>query len=204
MLEVFGVPDLFVAETSRDSEDLEVRLDLSGRYELTTELGHGGMGTVYLANDLSLGRLVALKVVAAEAAAGIGADSCSRRFATSPGSSTPTFCRSSTPAPEGIVRTTSCRTSEPARSAHRLKKEGRLPLPEVVRLVQGIAAGLSHAHEHRVLHCDIKPENILVDGLHPFVMDFGIARRLHAEAEEWAGAAQRAGFLRGYPGLRKP
>src|SRR4051812_99757 len=73
MLDVFGVSvdALFAVETDR-SDDIEFRRAIAGRYEITREVGQGGMGTVFLATDRSLGRLVALKVVSPEAAAGVG------------------------------------------------------------------------------------------------------------------------------------
>ena len=86
----------------------------------------------------------------------------------------------------------------------RLRERGRLPLDEVVALVREIALGLAHAHAHRVLHCDIKPENVLVDGGHPYVMDFGIARKLHTEANEWTGVRRELDFSAGTPAYVSP
>src|SRR3954462_9589624 len=73
MLEVFGLrlEALFVVETDR-SDDVEFRRAIAGRYEIMQEVGQGAMGTVFLATDRSLARLVALKVVPPEAAAGVG------------------------------------------------------------------------------------------------------------------------------------
>ena len=204
MTEVFSVSDLFTAEPSSRGPDVDFRIAVSGRYELASELGQGGMGTVYLATDLALGRLVALKVVSAEAAGGVGAEHLLKEIAhvsrlqhphilplhdAGLGAGSPFYVMP-------FVRGGSL--------GARLRERGALPLAHVVRLVRGTAAGLAHAHEHRVLHCDIKPENILLDGEHAYVMDFGIARTLHTEADEWTGIRKELDFSAGTPAYVSP
>ena len=82
MLEVFGVPEatLFSPDDDRGGE-LDFRMAIASRYEIMQELGQGAMGTVFLATDRSLGRLVALKVVSPEAAAGVGSDALLKEIA---------------------------------------------------------------------------------------------------------------------------
>ncbi|HET6330115.1 MAG TPA: serine/threonine-protein kinase [Holophagaceae bacterium] len=63
----------------------------------------------------------------------------------------------------------------------RLKAEGRLPLPEVLRIARELAAGLSYAHDMGVVHRDLKPANIMLAAGGAKIMDFGIARVLDAE-----------------------
>jgi predicted permease len=67
----------------------------------------------------------------------------------------------------------------------RLERDVRLDVATTLRLTRGIANALQHAHNERILHCDVKPENILVHEDHAWVMDFGIARKLHSEIAEW-------------------
>jgi len=69
---------------------------LAGRYTIERELGRGGMATVYQAEDLKHRRKVAVKVLRPELCAVLGETGSSRRFALPPGSSTRTFCHSST------------------------------------------------------------------------------------------------------------
>ena len=73
MLEVFKVPfdELFEPETGGWS-DQDFKAKISDRYIVDREVGHGGMGTVYLARDARLGRAVAIKVVSPEAVSCIG------------------------------------------------------------------------------------------------------------------------------------
>ena len=59
----------------------------------------------------------------------------------------------------------------------RLHREGRLPIPEALRLAREIAEALDYAHRRGVIHRDIKPGNILLSEGHALVADFGIARQ---------------------------
>ena len=65
----------------------------------------------------------------------------------------------------------------------RLEREGRLPIPEVRRIIREIANALSVAHEAGLVHRDIKPENVMLEGpkQQVLVMDFGIAKALDPE-----------------------
>lgn len=205
MLEVFGVAERDLFEPAASSpEEFDFRVAIAARFELTSELGQGGMGTVYLAHDLTLSRVVALKMVASEAVAGVGADGLLKEIATVSRLQHPNILplfdageRSGSPFyVMPLIRGGSL--------GARLRSRGRLPLGEVVSLLHGIAAGLHHAHEHQVLHCDVKPENILVQDGHPWVMDFGIARRLHDEAGEWLGVRRELDFSAGTPAYVSP
>jgi serine/threonine-protein kinase len=96
--------------------DTVVRLNaaLQGRYLIESELGEGGMATVYLADDLKHERKVALKVLKPELAAVVGAERFLAEIKTTANlqhSNTPTSCRSSTPARRTPFSSTSCRTS---------------------------------------------------------------------------------------------
>ena len=66
----------------------------------------------------------------------------------------------------------------------RLGREGRLPLAEVLRLAQQVGDALEHAHAHGVVHRDIKPDNILLEGTQAVVADFGIATVASAPADD--------------------
>jgi serine/threonine-protein kinase len=58
----------------------------------------------------------------------------------------------------------------------RIDREGKLPLNEIIRLTENVAAALTHAHQQGIVHRDVKPENILLTGGSAVVADFGIAR----------------------------
>jgi serine/threonine protein kinase len=58
----------------------------------------------------------------------------------------------------------------------RLNREGRLPVPEAVRIIREVTDALAHAHAQGVVHRDIKPDNVLLSGRHALVADFGVAK----------------------------
>ncbi|NIM48382.1 MAG: protein kinase, partial [Gemmatimonadales bacterium] len=64
--------------------------------------------------------------------------------------------------------------------AGRLDREKQLPLEDALRIAAEVADALGFAHEHNVLHRDIKPGNILFEGRHAVVADFGLARAITA------------------------
>jgi putative ABC transport system permease protein len=206
LLEVLGVAerDLFEPDSSPRPDEFDFRRAVAARFELTSEIGQGGMGTVYLANDLTLSRVVALKMVASEAVAGVGASQLLQEIALVSRLHHPNILplfdageRAGSPFyVMPWVRTGSLGAF--------LRKRVRLPVTEALGLIDGIAAGLSFAHEQQVLHCDIKPENILVQGGHAFVMDFGIARKLHTEAFEWLSLRKDLDFSAGTPAYVSP
>src|SRR5207244_427041 len=60
----------------------------------------------------------------------------------------------------------------------KLAGEGELPITETVRILRDVADALAYAHEHQVVHRDIKPDNVLIARHHAVVTDFGVAKAL--------------------------
>jgi len=188
MLETFGLPldELFEIEAGiAPWADTDFRRAISDRYLIDSELGQGGMGAVYLGRDVRHGRTIAVKVISPEAVSGIGVTQFLREIATVAQLQHPHILPlfdSGEAAGHPFyvmpyVRSGSLRA--------RLTAGTRLPVGEVLTLTRGVAAALEHAHRQRILHCDVKPENVLVDEVHAYVMDFGIARKLHTEVLPW-------------------
>ena len=84
----------------------------------------------------------------------------------------------------------------------RLAREGELPVGEAVRLLRDVVDALACAHQHGVVHRDIKPDNVLLSGHHAMVADFGVAKALSAAADD-AGLTS-AGMAIGTPAYMAP
>lgn len=156
---------------------------LSGKYDLVRKLGHGAMGTVWLARDLRHDRLVAIKLLHADFAGAIGVDRFLRETRLTAGLQHPNIV----PVFDSGVASTGDGTELPwfampylegESLRERLKREGQLPVAEALRIATGIADALHHAHQQGVIHRDIKPENVILASGHVCVVDFGIAKAL--------------------------
>jgi tetratricopeptide (TPR) repeat protein/tRNA A-37 threonylcarbamoyl transferase component Bud32 len=151
---------------------------LAGRYTIERELGRGGMATVYLAQDLRHKRRVALKVLDPELGVVVGGERFRREIEMAAELQHPHVLPvfdSGEAGTGGLWYTMPYVEGESLRE--RIHREGRLPIPEALRLAREIAEALDYAHSHGVIHRDIKPGNILLSQGHALVADFGIARQ---------------------------
>ncbi len=148
---------------------------LEGRYRIERELGEGGMATVYLAKDLKHNRSVALKVLKPELAAVVGGERFLAEIETTANLQHPNILPlyDSGEADAFLYYVMPYVEGETLRE--RLETEKQLPVDEAVRIATAVANALDFAHQHGVVHRDIKPGNILFQGGQPVVGDFGIA-----------------------------
>src|SRR5262245_48941190 len=159
-----------------------------GAYRLLARLGRGGMGLVFLAEDESLGRRVALKVVRPELSDSPAARERFEREARAVARLRhPHIVTLHGAGREGDVRYLVMELLEGQGLDERIeaaRAAGRtLPVVDVVRWGAQLARALQYAHEHGVVHRDVKPSNIHVahDG-RALLLDFGVARELGADA----------------------
>jgi WD40 repeat protein len=175
-----------------------------GRYRLVRLLGEGGMGAVYEAEQDSPRRRVALKVIRAE----LAAPGLRWRFAQE----AQILGRLHHP---GIAAIHEAALAEDGRPFFAMELIDGLPLDAYARarslppaarleLLARVCDAVQHAHEHGVVHRDLKPGNILVDEAgQPKGLDFGVARATDADLQTTSGRTE-AGQLLGTLGYMSP
>jgi eukaryotic-like serine/threonine-protein kinase len=147
-------------------------------YRVVEELGAGGMGTVYRAEDLRLQRPVALKVLLPELLAEPGAlDGFKREARVAAALNHPNICTIHDVGDDQGRPFVVMELLE-GESLRELLHQGPLPVEQVLNLGIGIAEALEAAHAQRIIHRDLKPANVIVspDGRHAKVLDFGLAQ----------------------------
>ena len=158
--------------------DIETRLKaaLSGRYTLDHEVGAGGMATVYLATDDKHDRKVALKVLRPELAAVLGPDRFPREIKIVAQFNHPHILSLyDSGESEGFLYYV-MPFAEGESLRQRMRREGQLPIGDVVRILREVVDALAYAHERGIVHRDIKPDNVMLSGRHAVVTDFGVAK----------------------------
>lgn len=176
--------------------------ELARQYDVLRLLGQGGMGTVWLARERSLDRLVAIKVLGAESLQFGDLRERFRREARIAArlmhpNIVPLYTFGETPDALFLVMG----YVEGESLAARLEREGRLPRQVTLRILAEIADALAFAHREGVVHRDVKPDNILIEARSGRAMlaDFGIAR-----AEGAATSVTMTGMAMGTPSYMSP
>ena len=154
----------------------ELREALREQYAVESEVGRGGMATVYVAEDLKHGRRVAIKVLSPELSSSMDGDRFKREIQIAARLSHPHILPvfDSGEANGLLYYVMPFVEGESLRG--RLKRETQLAIEDAITITCEVADALSYAHSFGVVHRDIKPENILLHGGHAVVADFGIAR----------------------------
>jgi YVTN family beta-propeller protein len=160
------------------SADSRIGTEIAG-YRIERLLGRGGMGRVYLAEDTSLGRKVALKVLDPELAEDERfRDRFTRESRLAASLDHPNVVPIHEAGESDGVLFIAMRYVEGTDLARLIEAEGPLPLERTVSIVSQVAAALDAAHEQGLIHRDVKPGNILVGkGDHTYLTDFGLIKR---------------------------
>ena len=172
-------------EPTIETRDLDAELvarELAHEFQIVRLLGRGAMGSVYLARDLALHRVVAIKVLRWDLAASLDDSERFRREARTTGqlshpSIVPLHSFGESPNLMYMVM-----RYVPGESlGARIRRLGKLNPDETRRILADLALTLEYAHREGIVHRDLKPENILLeitgDSMRPMVADFGVAMR---------------------------
>jgi serine/threonine protein kinase len=174
------------------------------RYEIKSRIGRGGMGDLYLALDPNTGRLVALKLLNAT----LDSIELRERFAREARA----LAALNHPNIVNIYDTGEFDDSpfivmEYVRGetlAELIKRRAPLSVPQKLRLIEDLCAGLGQAHEAGIIHRDIKPANLMVDQQGRLkILDFGIARVAEGNKTR-VGPLTQVNMMIGTPGYMSP
>lgn len=167
-----------------DPEQLASRLQaaVQGEFEIGRLLGQGGFAAVFLARDLMLGREVAIKVLDPTLAlSGEHSDRFLNEARLVAALEHPHIVPVYKVEQKGGLLYIVMRFIPGTSLAGLLTRDGRVPPARAASLAREVADALDYAHRHKVIHRDIKPDNILLDASgHAVVTDFGIARAAQA------------------------
>ena len=197
--------------TSAPSTDILQRLQqaLGSSYVIERELGGGGMSRIFLAREVALGRRVVVKLLPPEYAAGVNGERFHREILLAARLQHPHIVPILSAGEMNGVPYYTMPFIEGESLRSRLLRAGEFTIAEVQRILHDVIDALAYAHEHGVVHRDIKPDNILMSRQHAVITDFGVAKALCAAHDGYCDACAEhmggeAGFAIGTPAYMAP
>ena len=158
----------------------ELEAAVGGAYTIERELEGGGMSRVFVASERALSRKVVIKVLPPDLAAGVNRERFQREIHLAAQLQHPHIVPLLAAGEDGrlLWYIMPYIDGESLRTA--IDRRGRLPVREVLRIIIDVTEALAFAHSRGVIHRDIKPGNVLMQGSHALVTDFGVAKALSA------------------------
>jgi len=176
---------------------------LGDQYRIERELTGAGMSRLFVAEDVALGRQVVIKLLPSDLAATLNLERFRREVQVAAklqhACIVPIL---SAGVSEGLPYYT-MPFVEGQSLRERLVAGGPLPIPEAIRILRDILGALSYAHEHGIVHRDIKPGNVMLTRHHALLVDFGIAKAVSASSKTDA-ALTSTGMALGTPAYMAP
>jgi eukaryotic-like serine/threonine-protein kinase len=189
-------------ETSRDPNFIDRLVAAVGTtYTIEGEIGGGGMSRVFVATELRLGRKVVIKTLPQSMPQTVSVDRFRQEIQLAAGLQNSHIVPVlTTGAADGFLYYVMPFVEGETLRA-RLSRVGALPVDDAVAIWRDVLDALGAAHHAGIVHCDIKPENILLSGRNALVADFGIARAIEASTQ---GSDSSPGVMLGTPGYMAP
>ncbi|HSJ63714.1 MAG TPA: serine/threonine-protein kinase [Gemmatimonadaceae bacterium] len=180
-----------------------IQHSLGDAYRLERELGGGGMSRVFVAHDVALDREVVVKVISPELAATVSLERFRREIHLAAKLQHPHIVPVlSAGEADGLPYYTMPLID--GRSLRQRLEGGALPVGEATAILRDVARALAFAHEHGVVHRDIKPDNVLLAGGSATVTDFGIAKALSSARGDDGATLTLIGTSLGTPSYMAP
>jgi TolB-like protein/Tfp pilus assembly protein PilF len=162
------------------------------------------MSRVFLANEVSFDRKVVLKVLPAELAGAVMLDRFRREIQLAAKLQHPHILPVFTAGEVNGLPYFTMPFVNGESLRRQLGEAGRLTVGDTVRILREVASALAYAHQCGVVHRDIKPDNILLSHGSAMVMDFGVAKAIHAAIRPTEDALTSEGFVIGTPAYMSP
>ena len=166
----------------------QLQKTLAGSYTIERELGGGSMSRVFVATETSLGRKVVIKVLPPELMEGVSVERFKREIQTAAQLQHPHVVGVLSAGETNGIPYYMMPFVEGQSLRRRLARTGAIPIAETIGILRDVAKALAYAHEHGVVHRDIKPDNVLITGGSAVVTDFGIAKAIAAARTGFGGA----------------
>jgi tetratricopeptide (TPR) repeat protein len=186
--------------------DLATRVQsaLAHAYTIERELGGGGMSRVFVATETALGRQVVIKVLPSELGAGLSIDRFRREIQLVASLQHPHIVPLlAAGSADGLLYYTMPLVEGESLRA-RISRDGQLQIAETIRLLRDVVDALACAHDHGIIHRDIKPDNVLVSRSHGLVTDFGVAKALSEATTSSSSWQTTGGLALGTPAYMAP
>lgn len=179
----------------------DLQAALPDRYQVDRVLGRGGMAMVCLAQDRERGAPVAIKVLRPDLAAVLGPTRFHREISILTRLRHPNILPllDSSEAGPFLYYVMPYVAGDSLQQL--MEREGQLPVDRTLEIARDVAAALDYAHSQNVLHRDITPGNVLLDGRRALVCDFGIARAIEVAGGE---SHSSSGLVVGTPAYMSP
>jgi serine/threonine protein kinase len=156
-----------------------------GKYDLLEKIADGGMGTVYKGCDRTTGQIVAIKLVTQEVANNpVLVERFKQEYRTASGLIHPNIVRGLDFGFEGSNLYMVMEYVDGPSLGQRIDREKRLPEAEAVRIIVEVAEALELAHRHKIIHRDVKPDNILLASTgQAKLTDLGLAKNRQVDLD---------------------